>query len=301
MECMKEAKAKYNSGALPGFDPTTRMIRESDWVCDASPPAVADRRVEIMGPNERKIVIYALNSGAKVFMFMDSYASDFLFDCVFSYIATVILVRDRILDGLVVFADDSNMHSMEFFDEVQKVNNIGALSVGIIVHSGDPNEPLRMEKIENDESSLPIQGPACNSLDSLVGWHTFDTSPYVEKSSVHIGDIWTVLPRKVEWAGFVLNSRRQESSIDVAEDRDTGDEEIKNGSINPFHVEDRDREMSETSCTRRFTMAQETRCTHEVEDLSICGKETPKTTNHEKLDEVEQEYCQQSNWQHTIS
>ncbi|XP_021714365.1 probable beta-1,4-xylosyltransferase IRX14 [Chenopodium quinoa] len=117
------------------------------------------------------------------------------------------LVRDRKLDGLVVFADDSNMHSMEFFDEVQKVNNIGALSVGILVHSGDPNEPLQMEKMENDESSLPIQGPACNSSDSLVGWHTFDTSPYVEKSSVHIGDIGTVLPRKVEWAGFVLNSR----------------------------------------------------------------------------------------------
>ncbi|XP_021749429.1 glutamate receptor 2.2-like [Chenopodium quinoa] len=49
-----------------------------------------------------------------------------------------------------------------------------------------------------------------------------------------------------------LKFRRQESSIDAAEDRDIGDEEIKNGSFNPFNVEDRDREMSETSCTRRF-------------------------------------------------
>lgn len=117
------------------------------------------------------------------------------------------LVRDRKLDGIVVFADDSNMHSMEFFDEVQKVNKVGALSVGILVHSSDPNEPLQPEKVEDEGSSLPIQGPACNSSESLVGWHTFDASPYVEKSAVYIGDVGTVLPRKIEWAGFVLNSR----------------------------------------------------------------------------------------------
>ncbi|XP_057544366.1 beta-1,4-xylosyltransferase IRX14-like [Amaranthus tricolor] len=117
------------------------------------------------------------------------------------------LVRDRKLDGIVVFADDSNMHSMEFFDEVQKVNKVGALSVGILVHSGDPNEPLQIEKTEKEEGSLPVQGPACNLSENLVGWHTFDASPYVEKSAVYIGDIGTILPRKTEWAGFVLNSR----------------------------------------------------------------------------------------------
>ncbi|KAL2906333.1 putative beta-1 4-xylosyltransferase IRX14H [Bienertia sinuspersici] len=117
------------------------------------------------------------------------------------------LVRDRRLDGIVVFADDSNMHSMEFFDEIQKVNEVGALSVGILVHSSDPNEHLQTEKMEDEGSSLPIQGPACNSSDNLVGWHTFDTSPYAEKSAVFIGDLGTVLPRKIEWAGFVLNSR----------------------------------------------------------------------------------------------
>ncbi|XP_057251111.1 malate synthase, glyoxysomal isoform X2 [Beta vulgaris subsp. vulgaris] len=68
MQCRKEAKAKYNSGALPWFDPTTRKIREGNWVCSAPPPAVADRRVEITGPVERKMIINALNSGAKVFM-----------------------------------------------------------------------------------------------------------------------------------------------------------------------------------------------------------------------------------------
>ncbi|KAJ8554004.1 hypothetical protein K7X08_024682 [Anisodus acutangulus] len=68
LECRKEAKIRYNNGGLPGFDPTTKNIREREWVCAPVPQAVADRRVEITGPVERKMVIDALNSGAKVFM-----------------------------------------------------------------------------------------------------------------------------------------------------------------------------------------------------------------------------------------
>ncbi|KAK8486570.1 hypothetical protein V6N11_051195 [Hibiscus sabdariffa] len=68
MECRKEAKRQYNEGALPGFDPATRYIREGQWTCAPVPPSVADRRVEITGPVERKMIINALNSGAKVFM-----------------------------------------------------------------------------------------------------------------------------------------------------------------------------------------------------------------------------------------
>ncbi|KAI3847313.1 hypothetical protein MKW98_022446 [Papaver atlanticum] len=68
LECRKEAQRRYNAGALPGFDPATRYIREGEWVCASVPPAVADRKVEITGPTERKMVINALNSGAKVFM-----------------------------------------------------------------------------------------------------------------------------------------------------------------------------------------------------------------------------------------
>lgn len=68
MECRKEAKRRYNEGALPGFDPATRYIREEEWTCAPVPPVVADRRVEITGPVERKMIINALNSGAKVFM-----------------------------------------------------------------------------------------------------------------------------------------------------------------------------------------------------------------------------------------
>lgn len=68
MERRREAQQRYNSGELPGFDPATSCIREADWVCAPVPPAIAYRTVEITGPVDRKTIINALNSGAKVFM-----------------------------------------------------------------------------------------------------------------------------------------------------------------------------------------------------------------------------------------
>ncbi|KAK3022310.1 hypothetical protein RJ639_046168 [Escallonia herrerae] len=119
------------------------------------------------------------------------------------------VVSEKKLDGAVMFADDSNMHSMELFDEIQKVKWIGAVSVGILAHSGHSDEDLSAVRNEGDESNspVPIQGPACNSSDQLVGWHTFNSLPYVGRSANYVGDRATVLPRKLEWAGFVLNSR----------------------------------------------------------------------------------------------
>lgn len=68
LERRREAQSKYNAGELPGFDPATKLVRDGDWVCSAPPPSMADRKVEITGPVDRKMVINALNSGAKVFM-----------------------------------------------------------------------------------------------------------------------------------------------------------------------------------------------------------------------------------------
>ncbi|MEP6893815.1 MAG: malate synthase A [Gaiellaceae bacterium] len=56
------------AGELPDFLPETAAIREGDWHVAPYPPGIADRRVEITGPVDRKMVINALNSGAKVFM-----------------------------------------------------------------------------------------------------------------------------------------------------------------------------------------------------------------------------------------
>ncbi|KAK4488407.1 hypothetical protein RD792_004170 [Penstemon davidsonii] len=123
------------------------------------------------------------------------------------------VVKEQRLDGIVMFADDSNMHSLELFDEIQNVRWVGAVSVGILAHSGGSEDgELQMvggEDSEKDEkkSQVPVQGPACNSSDHLVGWHTFNTQPFLERSARYIGDRAIVLPRKLEWAGFVLNSR----------------------------------------------------------------------------------------------
>ncbi|GJN02517.1 hypothetical protein PR202_ga19877 [Eleusine coracana subsp. coracana] len=69
MERRRDAQRRYDAGELPQFDPATRFVREGEWTCAPPPPAVADRTVEITGPAEpRKMVINALNSGAKVFM-----------------------------------------------------------------------------------------------------------------------------------------------------------------------------------------------------------------------------------------
>ena len=57
-----------DAGAELDFDPTTREIRDSDWRVPPAPHDLRDRRVEITGPVERKMMINALNSGAKVFM-----------------------------------------------------------------------------------------------------------------------------------------------------------------------------------------------------------------------------------------
>src|SRR5262245_26922244 len=59
---------ELDTGKLPDFLPQTRQIRESEWRVTSIPADLTDRRVEITGPTDRKMVINALNSGAKVFM-----------------------------------------------------------------------------------------------------------------------------------------------------------------------------------------------------------------------------------------
>ncbi len=58
----------FDTGELPQFPLETKNIRESYWVAAPIPNDLQDRRVEITGPVDRKMVINALNSGAKTFM-----------------------------------------------------------------------------------------------------------------------------------------------------------------------------------------------------------------------------------------
>eukprot|EP00891_Asterochloris_glomerata_P006845 jgi/Astpho2/6845/Aster-06519 len=76
LNARKVAQARFDAGAKPDFLVETRGIREGDWKVAPLPADLLDRRVEITGPVDRKMVINALNSGASVFMadFEDSNA-----------------------------------------------------------------------------------------------------------------------------------------------------------------------------------------------------------------------------------
>lgn len=63
-----ERQTHFDKGELPDFLPETANIRAGDWTIADLPADLLDRRVEITGPVDRKMIINALNSGAKVFM-----------------------------------------------------------------------------------------------------------------------------------------------------------------------------------------------------------------------------------------
>ncbi len=71
-----ERQRAIDAGNLPDFLPETQSIRDGKWQIAPIPADLQDRRVEITGPTDRKMIINALNSGAKVFMadFEDSNA-----------------------------------------------------------------------------------------------------------------------------------------------------------------------------------------------------------------------------------
>jgi malate synthase len=63
-----ERQARLDAGESPDFLPATKSVRESEWKVAPATKDLEDRRVEITGPTDRKMLINALNSGARVFM-----------------------------------------------------------------------------------------------------------------------------------------------------------------------------------------------------------------------------------------
>lgn len=63
-----ERQKRFDAGETPDFLAETKHIREGDWTVAPIPADLLDRRVEITGPVDRKMIVNALNSGAKVFM-----------------------------------------------------------------------------------------------------------------------------------------------------------------------------------------------------------------------------------------
>src|SRR5262249_53750870 len=63
-----QRQLEFDRGVLPDFLSQTKKIREAEWTIAAQPKDMLDRRVEITGPTDRKMVINALNCGASTFM-----------------------------------------------------------------------------------------------------------------------------------------------------------------------------------------------------------------------------------------
>jgi len=68
LEARRARLGRLEAGELPDFLPETADVRAADWGVARYPDEIADRRVEITGPVDRKMVINALNSGARIFM-----------------------------------------------------------------------------------------------------------------------------------------------------------------------------------------------------------------------------------------
>src|SRR5437016_204799 len=68
LERRRQRQAELDAGRLPDFLPETRKLREDAWTVAPIPTDLRDRRVEITGPVDRKMMINGLNSGANVFM-----------------------------------------------------------------------------------------------------------------------------------------------------------------------------------------------------------------------------------------
>jgi len=68
LEARRERQERIDAGELPDFPKETEELRRANWKVAAPPADLTDRRVEITGPTDRKMIINALNSGASVFM-----------------------------------------------------------------------------------------------------------------------------------------------------------------------------------------------------------------------------------------
>src|SRR5215207_9759829 len=68
LQTRRDRQAAIDGGADLDFDPATAELRAADWTVPPAPADLDDRRVEITGPAEPKMMINALNSGARVFM-----------------------------------------------------------------------------------------------------------------------------------------------------------------------------------------------------------------------------------------
>ncbi len=106
-------QARFDAGELPDFLAETKGVRDGCWEVDPVPPVLRDRRVEITGPVDRKMMINALNSGAKMFMadFEDASSPTFA-----NMIDGQVNMQD-FADGSLSFTDEKSGKAYQLGDE----------------------------------------------------------------------------------------------------------------------------------------------------------------------------------------
>lgn len=113
LENRKLAQMRFDDGEMPTFPPETEHIRKSVWEVAPVPKALQDRRVEITGPVDRKMMINALNSGARMFMADFEDASSPTFSNMVEGQANMI----DYADGQLAFDDEARGKSYRLNDE----------------------------------------------------------------------------------------------------------------------------------------------------------------------------------------
>jgi len=154
---------RYDAGELPDFRADTLAIRESDWSVAAIPDALMDRRVEITGPVERKMIINALNSGAKVFMadFEDSSAPTWA-----NQIEGQRNLRDAV-EGTI-----------EFTNAEGKVYRVGKDPAVLVVRPRGWHLPERHAEVDGDVVAGALVDFGLYAFHNAKALHARDRGPY---------------------------------------------------------------------------------------------------------------------------
>ncbi len=113
LQAREEKQARIDAGELPDFLPETQDIREGSWKILGIPQDLQDRRVEITGPTDRKMVINALNANVKVFMadFEDSMSPAWS-----AVLDGQVNLRDAV-DGTISYTNPGNGKQYELSDD----------------------------------------------------------------------------------------------------------------------------------------------------------------------------------------
>jgi len=134
LSARKMVQQKIDEGVFPKFPEETAGIREENWVCSRLPKDLQDRRVEITGPVDRKMIINALNSGASTFMadFEDSNSPTW----------------ENCMEGQINLSDAIN-RTIDFVNEEGKSYKLGEKLAVLLV---------RPRGLHLDEKNITING-----------------------------------------------------------------------------------------------------------------------------------------------